>query len=228
MYDRYQSAFSHINPSDLNWSDILTGADWFHWTGITPALSAKAAEACQEALTVANKLGVTVSADINYRSNLWKYGKRPEEVMPALIEKSQVVISGPGDLAGCLGEPVNSHEEMIELIKKHFPAVSHIVSTHRETVSASENYFSASMWAKGSELNSKRYLMNNIIDRIGGGDAFMAGLIYGILHKDQAEALDFAVAASVLKHSIPGDVNLADVSEIEALVHDKETGRLKR
>jgi 2-dehydro-3-deoxygluconokinase len=229
LYDRFDSAFSHIKKGDVNWNEILKDASWFHYTGITPAISQGAADVCLEALQAANKLKVPVSGDINYRRNLWQYGKSARDIMPALIELTQVMIAGITDLENCLGISGKTFQEAAEQTIKKYPGIQKITTTERESVSSSHNKIGAVLSDGKKMFHSKVYDLTHIVDRVGSGDAFMAGLIYGFLSKkDEQEALEFATAACAWKHSIEGDVNLASVSDIEALVKGENVGKLLR
>lgn len=228
VFDRFDSAFANYDFKNLNWDEILEGVDWLHWTGITAAISATAAELCKQALTAAAKKGITISGDINYRRNLWRYGKTPLDIMPDLIAKTNVVVSGLIDFENCVDIKKDTYLEACEAIATKYPAVKMITTTWRETVNSSHNKLSAYLWKEGKSFNSKTYDMTHITDRIGGGDAYMAGLIYGLLELDTQEALEFAVASSVLKHSIPGDANLVSLHEVEQLAAGKNVGKLLR
>ncbi|WP_194776552.1 sugar kinase [Pararhodonellum marinum] len=228
IYDRFDAAFSHFEGNEVDWNRVFDGADWFHWTGITPALSEKAAKLTLSALKAAQKNGVKVSADINYRRNLWQYGKSPLEVMPELIEYSNVLVAGLTDFENCMDIHEKTYEKACETAQQLNSQITHVTTTHRDAVSASHNALSAVLWENGKLIRSKSYEMTHIVDRIGGGDAYMAGLIYGLLHLHSQEALEFAVASSVLKHSIPGDANLVSLQEVEALVKGENVGKLLR
>ncbi|MBW1296201.1 sugar kinase [Aquimarina litoralis] len=228
IYDRFHSAFSQLDPSLFNWNEILKDANWFHWTGITPAISASAAQICLDAITAAQKLGITISSDINYRRNLWQYGKSPLDIMPDLISKSNVIVGGLTDFKNCLNILEDSFQEACKKIQKQYPNIHTISNTSREIISASHNKLSAVLWKNNTLYNSQTYDMQSIVDRIGGGDAFMAGLIYGLMHKENTEALEFALASSVLKHGITGDANLVSVEEVEQIVNGNNIGRLLR
>lgn len=229
IYDRFDSAFAHIKKGDINWSEILRHASWFHYTGITPAISQGAADVCLEAVEAANKLGVTVSGDINYRRNLWQYGKSARDVMPALIERTQVMIAGLTDLENCLGIKDQSFEKACEQTVKKYPGIKKIATTERESISSSHNKIRAILYDEKKLYHSKVYDLTHIVDRVGSGDAFMAGLIFGMLSgKDDQQALEFATAACAWKHSVEGDVNLASSEEIEGLVKGENVGKLLR
>lgn len=228
IYDRFDSAFALANAEDFDWEKIFEGADWFHWTGITPAISQSAADLCKAAVVAASKLGVKISADINYRRNLWQYGKGPLDIMPELIAPSHLVIAGLTDFENCMGIIETDYEQACEKAKTMCPSLKYVSTTHRDSISASENNLSGVLWNGESLLESKTYEMTHIVDRIGGGDAYMAGLIYGLLGSGDQHALDFAVAASVLKHSIPGDANFVSLDEVNQLVEGKNVGKLLR
>lgn len=228
VYDRFDSAFANWDGSGLDWEAVFADADWFHWTGITPALSQQAADLLLKALPVAKAKGLKISADINYRRNLWQYGKGPLEVMPELIQYVDVVVAGLADFSNCMDIDAEDFDEACQLAKEKFPQISYITSTTRETVSATENNLIGYLWNGTDTLSSQKYNMAGIVDRVGGGDAFMAGLIYGLLHYDDQEALEFATAASVLKHSIPGDANRVSVAEVLALAKGENVGKLLR
>jgi 2-dehydro-3-deoxygluconokinase len=228
IYDRFDSAFAHIQPGSVNWDAVFEDASWFHWTGITPAISQGAADVCMEALIAARKKGLMVSGDINYRRNLWQYGKSAREIMPALIEHCDIVIAGITDMENCASITGDSYEKACADFAKRFPAVKRIATTTRESVSSSHNRLSAVLW-NGRLIGSRQYELTHIVDRVGSGDAFMAGLIFGVLGEmpDQ-DALEFATAACALKHSIEGDVNLVSVEEVASLVKGENVGKLLR
>ncbi|MES2734493.1 MAG: sugar kinase [Bacteroidota bacterium] len=234
LYDRDRSSFAQLEPGMIDWEDVLKEAQWFHWTGITPAISEGAALVCQEAIQIANRKGITVSADVNYRKNLWQYGKTVREVMPKLIEGCDLIIASENDAADIFGisaEPgsTNNYMSVCQQLQQRFPRLKQIVTTHRGVISSSHNTLSAVLWNGREMIQSIEHTITPIVDRIGGGDAFMAGLIYGLLtYQEEKKALDFGLAASVLKHTIEGDVNLVTVLEVEALVKGENIGRLVR
>lgn len=228
IYDRFDSAFAHIRPGEIPWRDVLNGAAWFHWTGITPAISQGAADVCLEALQAAKELGVTVSGDINYRRNLWQYGKAADQIMPALIELCDVVIAGVTDMENCAGISGSSYQNACENFNKRFTRVKRIATTERDSVSSSHNRISAVLW-NSEMLTSQEYDLTHIVDRVGSGDAFMGGFIYAVLKgMNDQEALEFATAACALKHSIEGDANLVTAAEVHSLVEGKNVGKLLR
>lgn len=233
VYDREDSSFSLLKRGMIDWETIFKDADWFHWSGITPSLSLDLAELCEEAVLVASKMGLTISADLNYRPTLWKYGKDANEIMPNLVKHCDLLLGGADETEKVLGIKVKENESQ-EMIfakwMKTFPKLKNIVTTQRIAANASSNSISASFWNGTELLHSQKYNVSHIIDRIGAGDAFMAGIIYGMItwSNDNQTALEFAVAAACLKHSISGDINLATVNEISALMSGSGGGRVSR
>jgi 2-dehydro-3-deoxygluconokinase len=234
IYDRANSAFAQLEPGMLNWEEIFKDAGWFHWTGITPAISEGAAQNCLEAIQTANKLGITVSADTNYRKNLWQYGKTAREVMPELVVGCDLILCSKGDAADMFGieprrEDGSGFSSVCKQLQKKFPRVKKIINTKRESISASHNTLSGVMWNGEEMLKTPVHQITPIVDRIGGGDAFIAGLIYGLFtYKNDQKALDFAVAAAALKHTIEGDANLISADEVEPVMQGDSSGRLVR
>lgn len=232
IYDRFDSAFANFDSAEVDWDAIFEGVDWFHWTGITPALSANAAKMTLKALQVAHEKGLTISGDINYRRNLWQYGKQPLDVMPELIKYTHVIVAGLADFENCMGISSDDYRSACIQAKKDYPQIKYITTTERGSVSASHNQLYGILWGaedeSGELLQSQSYEMTHIVDRVGGGDAYIAGLIYGLLYMEDQEALEFGLAASVLKHSISGDANIVTVEEVEALVKGENVGRLLR
>jgi 2-dehydro-3-deoxygluconokinase len=229
IYDRFDSAFARLDPNAFDWEEILQGAKWFHWSGITPAVSQSAAKACLDAIRVARRSGLKVSGDINYRRNLWQYGKTALDVMPELIEQCDMIIAGPADLENCLGINEKTLAAGCEALVKRYPNVRRVATTTRTTIDASHQTLQGVLWNTKGNLESRVFDLNPIVDRVGAGDAFMAGLIYGFLkeYSDQG-VIDFATAAGALKHTIEGDVNLSSVSEIEAVLKGENVGKLLR
>jgi len=229
IYDRFDSAFAFIKPGEIDWPKIFLGASWFHWSGITPSISQAAADVCLEAVSAARQAGLTVSGDINYRRNLWRYGKAAREVMPALISKTQVLVAGSGDLKNSGGIEGETLEESCRSCMKEFPQVTSIAFVDRQIVSSSHNRIKGLLWNGKTMLESRTYELNPIVDRIGAGDAFMAGLIYGQLNDLGVRGtLDFATACCALKHTIPGDVLRVTRQEVEALIQGSDVGKLLR
>ena len=229
IYDRFDSAFANIQSGMIDWDDVFSDAAWFHWTGITPAISQGAATVCLEALKAAKKKNLVVSGDINYRRNLWQYGKTAREVMPELISYTHHIIAGTTDLENCLGITDKDFETACANTVKANANIKSVSTTYRDSVSSSHNKLSAILWTPGGAVTSQEYDLIPIVDRVGGGDAFMAGLIYGwITGKENKTTIEFATAASVWKHSVEGDVNIASVEEIETLMKGENVGRLLR
>ena len=243
VYDRAHSSISTIESGMIDWDKVFEGADWFHWTGITPAISASAAEVCLEACKAANKRGITVSCDLNFRKNLWKYGKTAAEVMPALVECCDVILGNEEDAEKVFGiKPegfdVTATEGKVEAsafrsvcqqLMERFPRAKKVIITLRGSINANHNTWGGVLFDGETLYQSPRYDITHIVDRVGGGDSFMGGLIYGLReYKDDERALNFAVAASCLKHTIYGDFNLVTVSEVENLMKGDGSGRVSR
>ncbi|MDR3181259.1 MAG: sugar kinase [Prevotellaceae bacterium] len=244
IYDRTGSAIAEIQPGMLNWREILQDAQWFHWTGITPALSQSAAATCLEAIHAANEMGITVSCDLNYRKNLWKYGKSASEIMPGLVAGCDIILGNEEDAEKVFGiKPQGfdvSHtggnvdaaefESVCRQLQAKFPKAKKVIITLRGSINANHNTWGGCLYAEGVLHQSKRYDITHIVDRVGGGDSFMGGLIYGLLSYpgDDKKALEFAVAASALKHTIYGDYNLVTVQEVEQLMKGDGSGRVSR
>jgi 2-dehydro-3-deoxygluconokinase len=240
VYDRAGSAISIAKPGLIDWRKALEGVGWFHITGITPALSESAAALALESVQQARSLGATVSIDLNFRKNLWKWGKSAHEVMPELLRHADVCIANEEDCQKCLdiqmGVDVESgkldskaYQQLAERVRQSYPNLRLIAITLRESHSASHNGWSACLLGKGNFLLSRHYEITHIVDRVGGGDSFAAGLIHGLRHfASEAEALEFAVAASCLKHSIPGDFNRFSFDEVMGLVKGGGSGRVQR
>lgn len=243
VYDRAHSGMASIQAGMIDWEEVFRDARWFHWTGITPALSQGAADACLEAIQAANRLGVTVSTDLNYRKNLWKYGKEPGEVMPALVEGCDIILGNEEDAEKHFGlhpEHVDvtqgdsiegeAYRSVLRKLMERFPRASKVITTLRGSISASHNTWSGVLYDGKTLYEAPTYQITHIVDRVGGGDSFMGGLIYGLINwpDDDQKALNFAVAASCLKHTIYGDANLARVREVEALMAGDASGRVSR
>lgn len=233
IYDRAGSAFAHLEAGMLDWDEILEGADWFHWTGITPAISQGAADCCKEAIRAAQKKGAIVSADINYRKNLWQYGKKASEVMPGLIAGCDLLVASLHDAEDMLGitpeEGKEPEPSVYDQVMKAYPKVKKIVTTNRASISASHNKLTGKLFNGSQMLYTDTFEVNPIVDRVGGGDAFLAGVLYGqLMYGDDQKSIDFGVAASILKHTIEKDANLATVEEVEELVNGNISGKIKR
>jgi 2-dehydro-3-deoxygluconokinase len=240
IYDRANSAIAELAPDGIDFKKALAGCGWLHITGITPAISANAAELAMQAVKTARSLGITVSCDLNYRKNLWKYGKTAQEVMRGLTGYVDVIIANEEDFQKSLGISsdvsvesgelsVAAYENIASSAMAQYPQVKYIAITMRESKSADHNNWSACLFDRTAVYVSKKYQMTDIVDRVGGGDSFAAGLIYGLnSYDDPQAALEFAVAASCLKHSINGDYNRVSVSEVEALMKGGGSGRVQR
>lgn len=242
IYDRAFSSIATIQPGMINWDEVFEGASWFHWTGITPAIAEGTAQVCLEAIQAANKKGITVSTDLNYRKNLWKYGKKASEVMPELVAGCDIILGNEEDAEKVFGiKPkggdvtsghveATAYESVCRQLMQKFPKAKKVIITLRGSVSASHNTWSGVLWDGNKLLQAPVYDITHIVDRVGGGDSFMGGLIYGLLtyRKDDQKALNFAVAASCLKHTIPGDFNLVTVDEVEKLMSGDASGRVSR
>lgn len=242
IYDRAHSAISEIKPGIINWDKVFEDATWFHWTGITPAISESAANVCLEAIQKANEKGITVSCDLNFRKNLWKYGKKAGEVMPALVAGTDIVLGNEEDaemVFGIKAEGVDisagqidaaAYESVSKQIMERFPRCKKVITTLRGSVNANHNSWAGVLWDGKNLLESPTYQITHIVDRVGGGDSFMGGLIYGFLtfSGNDQKALNFAVAASCLKHTIYGDYNQVTVDEVEKLIAGDASGRVAR
>lgn len=242
IYDRAGSAICNAKPGDIDWASVFEGASWFHITGITPAISEGAAELSLEAVQAAKKLGLHVSCDLNYRKNLWKYGKTADQVMTQLVRCVDTVIANEEDFQKALllkadsvgqveeGElNVEQYKAIARLAMETYPNIQRVAITLRESKSANHNDWSACLYNGKDFFLSRKYAITDIVDRVGGGDSFGAGLIYGLNHYgDDKTALEFAVAASCLKHTIPGDYNRCKASEVEALMNGSGSGRVQR
>lgn len=243
VYDRAHSSAATVERGMIDWEQVLAGADWFHWTGITPAISASAAEVCLDACRAANSLGVKVSCDLNYRKNLWKYGKTAAEVMPALVECCDVILGNEEDAekvfgikpegfdaAATQGEvDAAAFRSVCTQLMVRFPRAKKVVITLRGSINADHNTWGGVLFDGETLYRSPRYDITDIVDRVGGGDSFMGGLIYGLLtYDDDQRALNFAAAASALKHTIYGDFNMVSVAEVENLMKGDGSGRVAR
>jgi 2-dehydro-3-deoxygluconokinase len=240
VYDRAGSAAALVKPGDFDWAELFRDAHWFHFSGITPALSRSAADACREAVRAARAAGVKVSIDLNYRRKLWNYGIPAPEVMRELAAGADLLIANEEDIQLSLGlaadaDPGRSrvsaeaYRALAARTREQFPNLEGVAITLRESLSADRNGWSAVLDGRSGFHVSRKYALEDIIDRVGGGDAFAAGLIFGLLeYGDEARALEYAVAAAALKHTIPGDLNLATRPEVERLAAGDGTGRVLR
>ena len=240
VYDRSHSAIAEAKPGVTNWDRVFNGATWFHISGITPAISLSASELSLEAVKKARKKGITVSCDLNYRGKLWEYGKSAPEVMGELVKCADIVIGNEEDCQKSLGVEVNidvesgelqaeKYKELTDKVLSLYPNIKKIAITLRESYSANYNGWSAVLNNREKFLVSKKYEIHDIVDRVGAGDTFAAGLIYGLNNlSNNKEALEFAVAASCLMHSIPGDLPLLSVEEVKKLAGGAGSGRVQR
>ncbi len=244
VYDRAHSAIAEITAGMIDWKTVFKGVEWFHWTGITPAISQGAADACLEAVKVASEMGVTISTDLNYRAKLWKYGGDREVIMTELTSYCDIILGNEEDAEKHFGikpegldittqgEHVKAEAflSVCEQMMKKFPRAKKVITTLRGSISASHNSWAGVLYDGKTMLKSPEYQITDIVDRVGGGDSFMGGLIYGLLKypEDDQNALNFAVAASCLKHTIKGDANLATVAEVEKLMSGDASGRVAR
>ena len=244
VYDRAHSSISTIEKGMIDWESIFHDADWFHWTGITPAISASAAEVCLEACQVANRMGITVSCDLNFRKNLWKYGKTAAEIMPDLVACCDVILGNEEDAEKVFGiKPegfdvtatqgeveASAFRSVCSQLMNRFPRAKKVIITLRGSINANHNTWGGVLYDGNKLYESPRYDITHIVDRVGGGDSFMGGLIYGLraFEGDDQRALNFAVAASALKHTIYGDFNLVSIAEVESLMKGDGSGRVSR
>lgn len=242
IYDRANSSFATLKTGMVDWKAVFKEADWFHWTGITPAVSEESAAVCLEALKAARDLGVTISCDLNYREKLWKWGRSAGDVMEQLVPYCTVAIGNEEDAEKVFGIRAlqsnvtqgdvtgDKYSSVCEVLHHKFPGLMTIAITLRGSISASHNTWSGILWQAGKLFAAPVYDITSIVDRVGAGDAFMGGLIYGLVSfsGDPQKALQFAAAASALKHSIFGDFNLASVAEVEKLMKGDASGRVSR
>ncbi len=240
LYDRKNSSISEATPNNFDWDKVFENASWFHVSGITPALTESAADLTLYAVKEAKKRGVAVSCDLNYRKKLWDYGKKPSEVMPAIVENTDYLIANEEDIQLSLGInfdadvtkghlEASDYESLMKKVSDKYPHLKAIATTLRESVSADHNNWSAILYTNGKLHISKKYAITHIVDRVGGGDSFAGGLITGLnIYEQPQDALEFAVAASCLKHSIDGDWNLVSKQEVLSLMGGDGSGRVQR
>ncbi|NLB38123.1 MAG: sugar kinase [Clostridiales bacterium] len=242
IYDREGSSIALAKPGAIDWAKVFADADWFHITGITPAISQSAADLSIEAVKAAKAHGVMVSCDLNHRKNLWKYGKTAQDVMPELVRYADVIVANEEDCQKSLGLHADSvhavetgeldaaqYQRTAQLLMDTYPNVSKVAITMRESYSANHNGWSACLTTRDGFYISRRYDITDIVDRVGGGDSFAGGLIYGLNKLDgPQQALEFAVAASCLKQTISGDYNRMTVAEVKSLMGGAGSGRVER
>lgn len=242
-YDREDSSLATVKPGSIDWKEVLKDADWFHWTGITPALSENAAVECLKAIKTANELGVTVSCDINYRGNLWKYGKNAAQVMPEMVAGADIILGNEEDCEKVFGIKPKDFDvsttngnidqniflSVCQQMMECYPRCKKMVVTLRGAINANHNTWGGVLYNGKQLMESHRYDITDIVDRVGAGDSFMAGLIFGLLYyNDDRKALEFATAASCIKHTLKGDYNWVTVHEVENLMNGDVSGRVKR
>lgn len=242
IYDRAHSSIAEIGPGMIDWEYVMEGAGWFHWTGITPAISEGAASECLTAIRTARRKGLTVSCDLNYRKNLWKWGKKAGEVMPGLVSECDIILGNEEDAEKVFGIKPESadvtggkvkaadYELVCRKLMQRFPNARKVIITLRGSINADHNTWSGVLFDGTTLYEAPVYQITHIVDRVGGGDSFMGGLIYGLnaYQGDDRKALHFAVAASCLKHTIHGDFNLVSVAEVEQLMKGDSSGRVVR
>ncbi|APZ45593.1 2-dehydro-3-deoxygluconokinase [Polaribacter reichenbachii] len=246
VYDRAHSAIAEIESGMIDWDAVFEGCEWFHWTGIIPAISQGAADVTLEALKAASAKGITISTDLNYRAKLWKFcdDAHREKIMTELTSYCDIVLGNEEDAEmhfGIKPEGISVQTEghnvkaeaflsVCEQMMKKFPRAKKVITTLRGSISASHNTWAGVLYDGSTLYQTRQYQITDIVDRVGGGDSFMGGLIYGLLKypEDDQNALDFAVAASCLKHTIKGDANLATVAEVEKLMGGDASGRVAR
>lgn len=244
LYDRAHSAMSKITPGMVDWKEVFKDAQWFHWTGITPAISQSAADACLEAVIAASELGITISTDLNYRAKLWNYEGNREKIMTQLTSYCDIILGNEEDAEmhfgirpegldiSTQGEHVKAEAflSVCQQMQRKFPRAKKVITTLRGSISASHNIWAGVLYDGKKLYESTEYQITHIVDRVGGGDSFMGALIYGLIHypDNDQKALDYAAAASCLKHTIKGDANLVTIEEIEKLMGGDASGRVTR
>ncbi len=240
IYDRSHSSLCDASAEDFDWDSIFGDVTWYHTSGITPAISQSAADITLASMKAAKKRGITVSLDLNYRSKLWNYGRSVHEIMPELISHADIAISGREDCQNCLNINVDPpavedignlehFEALSEKMLEDYPNLKTMAITLRQSLSVEHHRWSACLRNSEGFIKSRIYDVENIIDRVGTGDAFSGGLIYAMsTYNEMQSALDFAVAAACLKHSIPGDVNRVSVDEVKEIIKGESKGRVQR
>lgn len=242
IYDRERSTMATVDPDDFDWTRLLEGVRWLHVSGITPAISASAAQVARDAVRAAHRAGIIVSVDFNHRAMLWQWGASPTEVMPSILEYASVGIAGREDIQSMLGMPLpasssgrepdlDAFAALSRAVLDRFPRMDMQAITIRESETASRNGWSALLGTRDATYRSRRWEIVDMVDRIGAGDAFSAGLIQALLGtggKASQRALEFATAASCLKHTVPGDVNRVRAFEVDALLDGEASGRVQR
>lgn len=244
VYDRAGSSFEGLRAGVIDWTEVFRGADWFHWSGISAAVTAETAAVCAEAIEAARTLGLTVSCDLNYRKNLWRYGQQPEEALPPLLERCDVLFGTDDEYEKVLGLDLPSfaacdasygmdtagYERAARAVTERFPGCRAIVFALRNVLSANHHLISGTLYAAGRLFDTRVYDIDNVVDCVGVGDAFVGGIIYGMAVRpgDAQYALDFGAAACALKNTVPGDYNQFSAEEVEALATGSVSGRIAR
>ena len=238
IYDREYSAMANISIKDINWNIVLNDASWFHWSGISAAISESSARVCLEAVKIAKEKGLTISTDLNYRSKLWKYGKEPKEIMPELLEYSDIILGDIDTALFMLGKPeikpdyndIANLSALYPIVFKELPNLKIMSTTLRSSINASYQKIGGILYDRKGVITTKNIDIIPVVDRVGTGDAFMAGLIFGLQSKPNnlQYALDFAVASCSLKHTIVGDYNLSSTEEVEKILMGDLSGKVLR
>ena len=243
VYDREGSSFTTLRPGMIDWQEALRGAGWFHWSGISAAVSASTAAVCAEAVKAARRMGLTVSCDLNYRKNLWNYGKQPQEVLPPLMEACDVMFGTDDEYEKILGltlprfeardatyrPDAKGYEAVGRAIAQRFPRCRASVIGLRNVLSANHHTISGTLFTEGRLFTTRVYDVDCVVDCVGVGDAFVGGIIYGLsVHPDAQHALDFGAAACALKNTVPGDYNQFSAREVEELAAGPVSGRIAR
>lgn len=231
-YNRLNGSFANIKPEQIDWEKVLDGCEFFHWTGISPGISESAYETLKQGLQLAYSKGIQITADPAYRSNLWKYGKEGHSVLKKLISYSTIFIGGVNEINEILGTDFNSEKdgfiEAVETLMREIPSVKKVFDKTRIGISASCQSTQGRFWINGKYFETESIEINPVVDRIGTGDAFAAGLIYGLINFDNEKALRFANASCAVKHTILGDVNLSSAEDILEVMNGNSGGRIKR
>lgn len=236
VYDRQNTAFCALSAEQVDWGAAFDGVSWFHVSGITPAIAPSTRDLTRHALREAKARGIHISIDLNHRERLWQYGQEATDIMPALVEMADTLIAGRGDCAACLGFSPDGdgssndwYEELSADVLRRYPNISRVAVTIRNSSSADHHRWAAHFQSSEGSFFSRTYDLKNVVDRVGTGDAFSAGLIFGLINKMAgADALEFGAAANALKHSIAGDANMVTAEEVHAMIESGGTGRLRR
>jgi len=237
IYDRAESAVAQIKEGEIDWEKVFANASWFHWSGITPGISAEAARECLRACQTAKEMGLKISCDLNYRSTLWQWGKQPHEVLPEMLGITNVILGDLATLNRMLGmKPIDPDYKKPDTLKKYYdeilktcPDLEFLPTTLRYSESASHQKIGGFMYAEGEFITSEVKEILPVVDRLGTGDAFMSGIIYGLnKNLDYQEVLDFAVATSAYKHTMIGDINIASREEVYAIMKGDLSALIKR